>query len=274
MKKGALVALPILVILISIAVRRPGQLRLEYTPPFLPVQISVDSTGTVSLQGDRIVTPIGSFALGADIPVARRGQLLIIVTAKGQHVYDLAGVPQQFRLPEGNQSGSVRLDDFGNVRIELQEVAPTDDDGLISQTLNSEMYFGVDMGTWRFRNGEYDDGPMWARISRKSTHLADIDHDGDQDVLTHLVWSGGGSGVFQALIALSNDNGKLVKAGEAHLGDRTLIRSVSAHDGLIAVDIVEHGPNDGMCCPTLHRLRTYRFRNGQGLIAMDSRTAP
>src|SRR5581483_6641006 len=51
---------------------------LTYKPPFLPIKFTLNSSG-ISVEGDTtIVTPLGSFTLGASLPVVDTTQTLVI----------------------------------------------------------------------------------------------------------------------------------------------------------------------------------------------------
>jgi uncharacterized membrane protein len=57
----------------------------------------------------------------------------------------------------------------------------------------------------------------------------------------------------------------------AQLGDRVQINSVSIQDGEIAVDMVTHGPDDPMCCPTQQVVQTYALQ-GEELVLMTEQS--
>ena len=67
----------------------------------------------------------------------------------------------------------------------------------------------------------------------------------------------GGSGSFTYLAAMLNKNGVPKQAAMTQLGDRTQIKSLAVRDGQVIVDLLTHGPNDPMCCPSQLVTRTY-----------------
>jgi hypothetical protein len=90
----------------------------------------------------------------------------------------------------------------------------------------------------------------------------DLDGDGWQDAAVLLAVSGGGTGVFVHLVAMLNQGGQAVQAGEVFIDDRPLINALAIQDGLIHLDAVIHGPEDPMVSPTLEVNMSYRLGGG------------
>jgi len=99
--------------------------------------------------------------------------------------------------------------------------------------------------------------------------LGDLDGDGTQDAVVVLVASGGGSGSFYSLEAVLNQAGKPHHIASAALGDRAQLESLSVASGRITVEMVTHGPNDPMCCPTLEVTQEYELQ-GDTLALLSS----
>lgn len=71
-----------------------AQAKVSWKPPFLPVSLSINSEGAVSIEGETsLVTPIGTFSFGAEIPLSKAvDETQIIVrdrVRKTQRVYAL-----------------------------------------------------------------------------------------------------------------------------------------------------------------------------------------
>jgi hypothetical protein len=81
--------------------------------------------------------------------------------------------------------------------------------------------------------------------------FGDLDFDGDDDAVAVMYTNGGGSGGFLDLIAILNDNGEPRPAASQFLGDRANINAIAIDRGKITIDMITHGPNDPMCCPSL-----------------------
>ncbi len=90
----------------------------------------------------------------------------------------------------------------------------------------------------------------------------DLNGDGVEDAAVILGENGGGSGTFESVIVVYNENGTPVQAAAATLGDRVLVRSAAIQSGEIILEMQVHGPNDGLCCPSVPTLQTYRMIGG------------
>ncbi len=73
----------------------------------------------------------------------------------------------------------------------------------------------------------------------------------------------GGSGVFGYLAVMARRDGEVVQLGLAEIGDRVRIRSFGIEDGKIVMQTLQVGPEDGMCCPTELRRRTFSLTDGE-----------
>jgi hypothetical protein len=99
--------------------------------------------------------------------------------------------------------------------------------------------------------------------------FGDLNGDGVDDAALVLATSGGGSGTFISLEALLNDQGRPTHVASVPLGDRAQIQSVAIEAGEITVDMVTHGPEDPMCCPTLEITQKYKLE-GDTLVQRSS----
>lgn len=98
--------------------------------------------------------------------------------------------------------------------------------------------------------------------------MGDLNSDLAEDAALILATSGGGSGTFISLEAVINDQGTPKHVATANLGDRTKINSIFIESGIITVDMVTHGPNDPLCCPTVATTNQYRLE-GNALIKVS-----
>ena len=92
--------------------------------------------------------------------------------------------------------------------------------------------------------------------------FGDLDGDSVDDAAVVLATSGGGSGTFISLEAVTNDKGTPKHVASAELGDRAKIESVVIESGEITVDLVTHGPHDPLCCPTVEATQKYKLQGG------------
>ncbi len=89
--------------------------------------------------------------------------------------------------------------------------------------------------------------------------LGDLNGDGVDDAAVVLEASGGGSGTFRYLAAVLNERGQPRHVASALLGDRVGIESLAIQDGRIVVEMIGHGPGDGLCCPTQEQTRVFQM---------------
>ncbi|MCB0167399.1 MAG: YbaY family lipoprotein [Anaerolineae bacterium] len=75
-----------------------------------------------------------------------------------------------------------------------------------------------------------------------------------------LVTDPGGSGTFYDLAVVVNQNGQAVNLDVFSLGDRVQINSVKIEENEILVDMVTHGPDDPMCCPTQQVIKGFNLK--------------
>jgi uncharacterized Zn-binding protein involved in type VI secretion len=87
-----------------------------------------------------------------------------------------------------------------------------------------------------------------------------------------MVYSGGGSGVFNYLAAVLNERGHPRHLASASLGDRVKVGSIAVSQGRITVDLVVQGENDPLCCPTLPATRTFAL-TGSSLVEVGGPAA-
>jgi hypothetical protein len=89
--------------------------------------------------------------------------------------------------------------------------------------------------------------------------FGDLDGDGAEDAAFLLSENLGGTGFFVSLLAIRNDGGNPVQAASEFIEDRPQINGLTIVAGRIAADLVIHGHQDPMCCPTLPAVAVYRL---------------
>jgi hypothetical protein len=65
------------------------------------------------------------------------------------------------------------------------------------------------------------------------------------------------------LAVVVSENGRARHVASYGLGDRVQINAVSISGGIVSVDLVDHGPADPACCPSVHKVRRFRLAGGQ-----------
>jgi hypothetical protein len=152
-----------------------------------------------------------------------------------------------------------------------QESAPGTAPSLTSETLANAEYVLPDGSTVQLTDGVYQEKPdetastFITNVSLLDdlTAYGDLNGDGVEDAAVIIVDAPGGSGVFTYLAAVVDEDGSPANVDTVDLGDRTDITTVAVEDGAIRVDVVAHGPDDPMCCPTEKRIWTYELQEGQ-----------
>ncbi len=98
-----------------------------------------------------------------------------------------------------------------------------------------------------------------ANLLSDKTAFGDLNGDGAIDAVVPVVEQLGGSGSFYYLVAFLNDNGRPKEAATALLGDRIVVNSITIENGEIAVDMLDHGQNDGTCCATMPVIKHFKL---------------
>ena len=156
------------------------------------------------------------------------------------------------------------------------EAAPEAGSSLTAEALANMKYlseFGED-GSVTLENGEYSVPAAPGSASMNTVmllpeHTAMGELNGQPAAAVILASSGGGSGTFINLSVVVEQDGKPVNVATTQLGDRAQINSVTIQDNQIVVDMVTHGPDDAMCCPTQQVVNTYELQGDQ-LVEVSS----
>ena len=87
----------------------------------------------------------------------------------------------------------------------------------------------------------------------------DLDGDGVGETVAFLWSATGGSGTRNHIALFARTGAGIDNRSTLLLGDRVKLREVRISEGQVEVDVVEHGPNDAMCCPTVEATRVWRY---------------
>ncbi|MCK4781591.1 hypothetical protein KAS79_01555 [Candidatus Parcubacteria bacterium] len=109
-------------------------------------------------------------------------------------------------------------------------------------------------------------------IYKNKIVFGDLNNDGKKDAAVILRSSGGGSGDFRELAIMINEDGKPNYFISKELGDRVIIDSITIQSGIIVLDMIVHGPSDGLCCPTLKKIGRYKLSKDQLLEMTEDET--
>jgi len=78
----------------------------------------------------------------------------------------------------------------------------------------------------------------------------DIDGDGGDEAVVLLLEDSGGSGSFLYVAVLARRGVEIENRGTRLVGDRVQVRDMEIEGGELFMEVVQHGPEDAMCCPT------------------------
>jgi heat shock protein HslJ len=121
------------------------------------------------------------------------------------------------------------------------------------------------------RDGHWE-GEAYAEsgASRPSAGIAgdlvvygDLDNDGEDEAVTFLWSSTGGSGTRNFVGVFERDAAGISNTATALIGDRVQVRSARIVGQRLETDVVQHGPSDAMCCPTVRALRLWSLEGGE-----------
>ena len=141
-------------------------------------------------------------------------------------------------------------------------VAPTPTALTLDMLRNGTYYLPNYKRTVKLVSGAYTEGSGADQYSVKmldTVAFGDMNDDGVTDAAILLVENGGGTGEFESVVAVLNNNGAPSQAGQALLGDRVQVRAMTITSGVLAMDMLVQGPNDPMCCPSQLESQTYRM---------------
>ncbi len=112
--------------------------------------------------------------------------------------------------------------------------------------------------TFRLSNGVFDNPAQGVHVQliEDKTAFGDLNGDGVNDAAAILAVSFGGSGTFIWVVPVLNVNGTPVQVDRRLLGDRVGVNNVSIANRQITLDLLVHGPNDPLCCPTQRVVKT------------------
>jgi hypothetical protein len=154
-------------------------------------------------------------------------------------------------------------------RLNVERLA-WESDRLVPALRNAEysLPFGLDPrrkeseATFRLTDGIYEsrEPRMRVQLVESVTASGDLDGDGTLDVVALLAVNTGGSGTFKFAVAMLDRGAMPVQAGYESLGDRVAVNRFTISNRQITVDMIAHGPNDPLCCPTQRVVKVLSIR--------------
>ncbi len=80
----------------------------------------------------------------------------------------------------------------------------------------------------------------------------DLDGDGDEDAVVHLVEQSPGPGVFHRVVPVLDDDGAAVAQTPVLVGDRIVMDAITVRDGLIEVSLFDRAPDEPFAVISRH----------------------
>jgi len=121
--------------------------------------------------------------------------------------------------------------------------------------------------TITFQNGQFTHGKEGAddftHVEITDKAFGDLNQDGVDDSAIIITETGGGSQVLISLVAILANSGTPLVVGKAVLGDRTAIKSLKVASHRIVLEVIVHGPEDAMCCPSVNKRLEYSVVAGK-----------
>lgn len=173
--------------------------------------------------------------------------------------------------------GEATVDWFGAELLCLPHGGATTDplgETLSLEALRNATYRGFDGGATGFtlQDGRWEGEPYvaggatlpQAHILEDLRFSGDLDQDGRLETAVLINYAPGGTGDFLYLAIVQDQEGLPVNIATALVGDRPRVRSFVIVGEEIHLDLIQAGPEDGMCCPGDVVTRTWIF-DGQRL---------
>jgi heat shock protein HslJ len=169
--------------------------------------------------------------------------------------YAIQGDTLELRNAEGARLASY---------VAKAEAAGLSDEALRNMEYSSEF---TQSGVAPLTDGEYREqaapGSATETIVTLTDYIARGQLNGQEAAAVILVTDPGGSGTFYDLAVVVEQDGQPVNVATTLLGDRVQINALSIENNEIVVDMVTHGPEDPMCCPTQNVVQTYTLQGDQ-----------
>ena len=155
------------------------------------------------------------------------------------------------------------------IPAQVQPVAAESE--LTLEALQNAMYHGIYDEPVQLADGRYEGEPFVPGGASRPTvtfhpevyAFGDLNGDGVDDAAVILIENSGGSGNFRYLAAVINEDGTLVNVATQFIGDREQVQAISIDGNEITVEMVAHGPDDAMCCPTQETTKVYQLQDDQ-----------
>lgn len=140
----------------------------------------------------------------------------------------------------------------------------------VAEILNAEYQLGasdaqqfVQLTDGKFEQGTPGSDDYISILVTEFVATGDLDADGTDEAVALISENYGGTGVFVFLTVYSDGEAGWTFQASTIVDDRPQIRALSIANNEIFLDVVIHGVDEPMCCPTVRTTRHYRFVDNQ-----------
>ena len=91
----------------------------------------------------------------------------------------------------------------------------------------------------------------------------DLDGDGIEETIAFLWSATGGSGTRNYIAVFTRSSAGVTEGSAVLIGDRVQLRDARIENERIEVDVLQHGPEDAMCCPSVDATREWLYDGQQ-----------
>jgi uncharacterized membrane protein len=152
---------------------------------------------------------------------------------------------------------------------------------ITAESLQAATYRGILDDPVTLEDGRYEGAPFVPgaasrpvlRLVPGMTAMGDLTGDGLDEAAVVLAHNAGGSGVFIYLGVVQATPRGPDNIATVRLGDRVKVIAVGIEDSKIRVQLVEHAPDDPMCCPTRQAEREWLLE-GDELVEIERARGP
>ena len=138
-----------------------------------------------------------------------------------------------------------------------QDDAPGKADGIDWEDLE-HLSFEIDGDAVRLEGGRatvsYGGASANTFTLQNRVAQGDLDADGDEDVVAHIVERTAGTGVFHFVVPVINDEGTAVARQPVWVGDRVVMDRISVQDGLIEVSLFDRALDEPFTIISRHTM--------------------
>ncbi len=193
--------------------------------------------------------------------------LLMVGAAIGASVFYIIEKKSIISIFENKKDDTIKdNDEKDDKEKDDEEIIDDEVDELTEESIKNAEYrpINYDEKTIKLNNGIYTKESLdYIGIYDNEIAFADLNEDGKEEALVILDSYFGGDAHLYELAIVVNKNGKPFHADSEFLGDRVVINSLTIESNDIHINLITHGENDEICCPSVKTVFQYVFSENQ-----------